>query len=97
MSLYKPEIIIVDEPFNGLDLVFRRRVFNSLIKCKEEGKTVLISTHDLKELMVMSDSITMLKKGVIVFDGRKDDKIEEIYEKVYFSGEKSNFGDATLF
>ena len=83
LSIYKPRIIVADEPFNGLDPTFRKKLMNSFIKCKEEGRTVIISTHILNDLQVLADDITMIKEGKVVYSGPKKENIEELYEEFY--------------
>jgi ABC-2 type transport system ATP-binding protein len=90
LSLRKPKIIIADEPFNGLDPTFRMNLMKNLVKAKEEGKTIFISTHILNDLEKIADDITMIKEGEIIYSGRKDEDIEEKYEKLFFDPEKAN-------
>lgn len=65
----KPEILILDEPFNGLDPSTQIRLKNMLNTLKKEnGMTMLISSHDLKHVTEVCDRITVLEKGKIIHD-----------------------------
>ncbi|MEZ5197752.1 MAG: ABC transporter ATP-binding protein [Bacteroidales bacterium] len=65
----KPEILILDEPFNGLDPSTQIRLKNMLNTLKKEnGMTMLISSHDLKHVTEVCDRITILEKGKIIHD-----------------------------
>lgn len=66
----KPKLVILDEPMNGLDPegVFELR--NQLLMLKEEGCSILLSSHQLYELEKLSDRILMLEGGKIIYDGK---------------------------
>ena len=89
LGLYKPRILILDEPFNGLDPTFRTIFFEELIKAKEEGRTVLLSTHILSDLQELADNITMIKLGNIIYTGPKSANIQKTYEEYFIRQEKA--------
>ena len=62
-----PDILILDEPTNGLDPVQIQRV-RALIKNLEEERTVIISTHILSEIEQIAQRVLIIKEGVIVAD-----------------------------
>jgi ABC-2 type transport system ATP-binding protein len=65
----EPEIVVLDEPFNGLDPSSQIRLINMLNKLKEEKRTtLLISSHDLNHVTEVCDRIAILEKGIIVKD-----------------------------
>ena len=88
-SLYKPEIIVLDEPYNGLDISAQNILTSELFKIKKRGGSVLISTHIMSYLEELVDSITLIKEGKVVFSGSKTSNIKEIYKK-HFSEEKDH-------
>jgi ABC-2 type transport system ATP-binding protein len=64
-----PEVIILDEPFNGLDPSSQIRLINMLNKLKNEKQTtLLISSHDLNHVTEVCNRIAILEKGIIVKD-----------------------------
>ncbi|HEX9986833.1 MAG TPA: ATP-binding cassette domain-containing protein [Thermoanaerobaculia bacterium] len=67
--LHDPELIILDEPQSGLDpvnMVLVRKVLNDL---RDEGKTILLSTHMMAEAEKMADEIILIHRGQVVLDG----------------------------
>ena len=69
-----PKIIIMDEPLSGLDVIVQKQVKDFIINEVEmKGMSVLISSHDLKDLESFCDSISMMKKGKIIHEGTMDD------------------------
>jgi len=91
LSLYRPRIFLLDEPFNGLDPSFRQDLFNNLLSIKKQGGTILMSTHILSDLQKLADDITMIRKGKIVYSGSKTGDIEKTYEDYFIEKGKGLF------
>jgi ABC-2 type transport system ATP-binding protein len=70
--LHDPELIILDEPQSGLDPVNMLLVRNLLRELKDEGKTILLSTHMMAEAERMADEIILVHKGKVVLSGALD-------------------------
>jgi ABC-2 type transport system ATP-binding protein len=67
---YRPELLILDEPSSGLDPLVRRDILEAIIRSvAEEGRTVFFSSHLLDEVERVSDHLTMLHRGRVVFSG----------------------------
>lgn len=67
--MQKPEVLVLDEPFNGLDPSTQIRLINILNKLKNEHEvTMLISSHDLKHVTEVCNRIAILEKGLIIHD-----------------------------
>jgi ABC-2 type transport system ATP-binding protein len=64
-----PELIILDEPFTGLDPVNVEAIKNAVLELRSEGATVIFSTHDMNVAEKMCDFIFMIFKGKKVLDG----------------------------
>lgn len=82
--LNKPKLMILDEPLNGLDPTAVIKVRYLLKKLAKEGTTILISSHTLSEIDLLTDKIMFLKDGKIVeefVDKNKDNKYEIIVEE----------------
>jgi ABC-2 type transport system ATP-binding protein len=71
--LHDPELIILDEPQSGLDPVNVVLVRNLLRELKEEGRTILLSTHMMAEAEKMADEIVLVHQGKVVLSGPLDD------------------------
>ena len=67
--LHKPELIILDEPFSGLDPVNQETIKDAVLEMKRTGATVIFSTHDMDVAERMCDVIFMIFKGRKVLDG----------------------------
>lgn len=78
--LHDPELIILDEPQSGLDPVNMILVRNLLRELREQGKTILLSTHMMGEAERMADDIVLVHRGKVVLDGPLD-KIRDSYGK----------------
>ena len=72
-----PEVVIFDEPTSGLDIVTARVVLDYLKKLKEDGKTVIVSTHIMPEAEKLCDKVAMIIGGRKVIEGT----IPEVLEK----------------
>lgn len=71
--LHDPELIILDEPQSGLDPVNMVLVRNLLRELKDEGRTILLSTHMMGEAEKMADEIILIHRGKVVLDGSLDE------------------------
>lgn len=67
--IHSPELYIFDEPTLGLDIISADAIVSFMKKQKQEGKTVLYSTHYLEEAQFLCDRILMIYKGKIVAQG----------------------------
>ncbi len=71
-----PSILLMDEPFSGLDPLIRRELQDEMIRLqKEMHKTIFFVTHDLSEALRMGDRMAIMKKGEIVQVGSPDEVI----------------------
>ncbi len=67
--LHKPDILFLDEPTIGLDLLSKQRVLEFLRQIHKEGTTIFLTTHDLTEIEILCQSILVLNQGRIAFHG----------------------------
>ncbi len=70
--LHRPELVILDEPFSGLDPVNMEVLRDAILEVKQQGATILFSTHDMDVAEKMCDFIFMIHKGRKVLDGTLD-------------------------
>ena len=71
---HRPELLVLDEPSAGLDPIVRRDILEAIIRAiADEGRTVLFSSHLLNEVERVSDHVTMIDKGKILFSAPLDD------------------------
>jgi ABC-2 type transport system ATP-binding protein len=75
-----PEILILDEPLNGLDPLVRAETISLFHDWAAKGRHVILSSHVLQEVDVISDQVVLIASGMIVAEGKIRDVREEIQE-----------------
>ena len=78
--LHNPGLIIMDEPFSGLDPVNATLLERTLIELKDEGKAIVFSTHRMDQVEKLCDAICLINKGHAVLSGRVRE-IKSRYER----------------
>jgi len=73
--LHDPQVVILDEPMSGLDPVGRREVRDIILELKQEGKTVLFSTHILSDAEVLCDRVGVIVGGKLRGTGAPDELV----------------------
>ena len=68
-----PQLLMLDEPTNGLDPAGIQEVRELLRSLADEGTTVFVSSHLLQEIEMISDSLVMLRQGKVIFAGKTQD------------------------
>lgn len=71
--LHEPDLLILDEPFSGLDPVNQILFKNLLAEYREQGKTVIFSTHIMDQAEKLCDHICLISRGKAVLDGELSD------------------------
>ncbi|MBN1498709.1 MAG: ATP-binding cassette domain-containing protein [Spirochaetes bacterium] len=66
--IHDPEIILLDEPTTGLDITSSLIMHDFIRRCRQEGKTIIFSTHRMDEITKLADRIIILKEGSAVYD-----------------------------
>ncbi len=74
--IHDPELIIFDEPTNGLDIITAKAVTDYLQDLKKRGKTVIISTHIMNEAEKLCDRVAIIIQGKKVEDGTIEDILQ---------------------
>ena len=75
----RPEVLVLDEPVDGLDPVMRRQVWSLMMADVEEyGTTVLVSSHNLRELEDVCDHVGIMNKGKVLLERSLSDLQENI-------------------
>ena len=83
--LHNPKIVYLDEPTIGLDVFVKENIRNFIKDIHKEKKTtVILTTHDLKDIEDICDRIILLDKGQIIYDGEKQ-KFKDTYGKYVIS------------
>jgi ABC-2 type transport system ATP-binding protein len=72
--LHEPELLFLDEPTIGLDVVAKQRVRDFLVEInRERGVTVLLTTHDLGDIERLCERLLVIDRGSLIWDGRIDE------------------------
>ena len=74
-----PDLLILDEPTSGLDPIGRMKVREIIQRLKNEGKTVLFSSHELGEVETVCDRVAILHEGKLKVQGRVHDLMEQYH------------------
>lgn len=77
--LHDPDLIILDEPFSGLDPLSVEEIKRAVLKLKEQGKTIIFSSHRMDHVEELCESVILLDKGNAILQGNLKD-LEENYE-----------------
>jgi ABC-2 type transport system ATP-binding protein len=73
----EPALVFLDEPLGGLDPLGRKEIRDVIIRLKEEGKTVFLSSHILQDIEMICDRVAILVEGRIINQGALQDLISE--------------------
>lgn len=81
--LHKPDFLILDEPFTGFDPINVEAIKKIILRMKDDGKTIILSTHVMQQVEELCDDICLINKGKVILSG----KVREI---------KKSFGRDTV-
>lgn len=87
---HNPDIIIYDEPTNGLDIITAKIVTDFLIELKEQGKCIIVSTHIFSLIEKICDRVGIIINGKMVQEGKlkdltKNSSLEDAFFQLYYS------------
>ena len=75
--IHDPELILFDEPTTGLDITSANTFRQLVHQLKQEGKTIVFSSHIMEEVQLLCDSALLMHKGELVYEG----SLEKLYEE----------------
>lgn len=73
--VHDPELVILDEPMSGLDPIGRKEIRDLILHLREQGKTVLFSTHIIPDVEMICDRVVVIVKGQVLAAGRVDELV----------------------
>lgn len=71
--VHKPSLLILDEPFSGFDPVNAQLIRDEILKLKENGATIVLSTHNMESVEELCDDIALINKSRVVITGGVDE------------------------
>jgi len=71
--VHKPALMILDEPFSGFDPVNAELIRKEILRLKEEGATIILSTHNMESVEALCENIALINKGKLVVCGGTDE------------------------
>ena len=82
-----PELLILDEPFSGLDPVNQQLLEDEIMRARDKGAAVVFSTHVMQHVERLCDRMLVLKKGSKQFEGTPDEARELLPTKVHMTSQ----------
>lgn len=79
--IHDPEVVVFDEPTLGLDVITAKNIIELIRQCKNEGKTVIFSTHIMGEVNLLSDDMALIHKGKLLYNGTYKDFQRQMREE----------------
>mgnify|MGYP003407161285 CR=1 FL=1 len=80
--LHEPELLILDEPFSGLDPIGRKEIRDLLLELKAQGRTMLLTSHVLSDVELLSERVGIVRQGRLVAYGALDDLLRPEVRRV---------------
>ncbi|MFZ9027507.1 MAG: ABC transporter ATP-binding protein [Crocinitomicaceae bacterium] len=71
--IHDPEVVIFDEPTSGLDVITAENIIKLIQDCKDQGKTVIFSSHIMSEVDLLCDDLAIIHKGDLLYSGSMSD------------------------
>ena len=86
--LNNPDLVLLDEPLGGLDPLGRKEFRDIIVRLKEEGKTVFLSSHILQDIEMICDRVAILVDGRIISQGNLQELISQkvLFTEIVLSG-----------
>lgn len=81
--LHNPKLIILDEPFSGLDPVNANLIKEEIFNLAQNGSTIIFSTHRMEQVEEICDHIILLNKGKKILDGTVNNVKQKFKENIY--------------
>jgi ABC-2 type transport system ATP-binding protein len=97
--LHEPELIILDEPFSGLDPVNSNLIKDEIFRLAKNGSTIIFSTHRMEQVEEICNQIILVNKGEKILDGTVKDVKQQFKENIFSVNldESLSYEDPNLF
>lgn len=81
--LHRPKLLILDEPFSGFDPVNANLIKDQILQLKDNGTTIILSTHRMESVEEMCDSVALINNAKKVLDGKVFDVREKFKKNIF--------------
>ncbi|MFQ6607015.1 MAG: ABC transporter ATP-binding protein [Fidelibacterota bacterium] len=81
--IHDPEVVVFDEPTEGLDVMTSRAIIELIRSCRENGKTIIFSTHRMGEVKLLCDDVAIIHKGKLLYNGTLPAFEEQMLEATF--------------
>ncbi len=95
--LHEPKLLILDEPFSGFDPINTNLIKNEILKLKEKGTSIMLSTHNMNQVEEICDSIALIDNAKLIVNGSLKEVQEQYRSHTYaiqFKGMMFGFANA---
>ena len=79
--IHDPPVVVFDEPTTGLDVITSRNIIKLIRDFKEQGKTVIFSTHIMGDVSLLSDDLAIIHRGRLIYQGTYEEFVTQIKTK----------------
>jgi len=88
----EPSLVLLDEPLGGLDPLGRKEMRDIIVRLKQEGKTVFLSSHILQDIEMICDRVAIIINGQVINQGTLHDLVSEkiLFTEIILSGLSAN-------
>ena len=94
--VHEPKLLILDEPFSGLDPINTNLIKDEIHRLNREGTSIIFSTHRMEQVEEICTDIVLINKGKVILDGKMDAIKEDHKKNIFRIGTKdrlpANFG-----
>ncbi len=80
--IHNPEILILDEPTAGVDVLSRRLIWNFLKELNQSGKTIILTTHYLEEVEYLCNSVAVIDSGIILLKTMVNSLLSKVNSRI---------------
>ncbi|MCO5248754.1 MAG: ATP-binding cassette domain-containing protein [Chitinophagales bacterium] len=81
--LHEPELLILDEPYSGLDPINANLIKDEMLKMRDNGTTIIFSTHRMESIEELCEEIALINNGEIILQGKVKEIKEENKQNLY--------------
>jgi ABC-2 type transport system ATP-binding protein len=94
--LHDPKLLILDEPFSGLDPLNSQIIQNEIFELKKKGTTILFSTHRMEQVEEICEEIVLINKGQNILQGKVHDVKKQFKENIFRIDYNNTIDEAVL-